>query len=108
MKNPKEIDKFSDNFVENLKDKNEGIYCDIHSSLLRLIGQSPNGNYMNVLRNMGAILMGIIMIASISLIYNAFSISISERTKQFGLLKSIGATKSKSEKAYFLKHFSSA
>lgn len=65
MKNPKEIDKFSDNFVENLKDKNEGIYCDIHSSLLRLIGQSPNGNYMNVLRNMGAILMGIIMIASI-------------------------------------------
>ncbi len=105
MKNPKEIDNFSDNFVENLKDKNEGIYCDIHSSLLRLIGQSPNGNYMNVLRNMGAILMGIIMIASISLIYNAFSISISERTKQFGLLKSIGATKKQIRKSVLFEAF---
>ena len=33
------------------------------------------------------------MIGAISLIYSAFSISLSERTKQMGLLKSIGATK---------------
>ena len=33
------------------------------------------------------------MFGSILLIYNAFSISVSERTKQFGLLSSIGATK---------------
>ena len=33
------------------------------------------------------------MFGSISLIYNAFSISVSERTKQFGLLSSIGATR---------------
>ena len=39
-----------------------------------------------------AILIGLIMFGSIALIYNAFSISVSERTKQFGLLKSIGAT----------------
>lgn len=42
---------------------------------------------------MGAILMAIIMVGAISLIYSAFSISLSERTKQMGLLKSIGATK---------------
>ncbi|WP_309485122.1 ABC transporter permease [Alkalibacter rhizosphaerae] len=42
---------------------------------------------------MVAVLSAIIMFGSISLIYNAFSISISERTKQFGLLKSVGATK---------------
>ena len=29
------------------------------------------------------------------LIYNAFSISVSERTKQFGLLSSIGATRNR-------------
>ena len=33
------------------------------------------------------------MFGSVSLIYNAFAISVSERTKQFGLLSSIGATK---------------
>ena len=54
---------------------------------------------------MGAILMGIIMVASISLIYNAFSISISERTKQFGLLKSIGATKKQIRKSVLFEAF---
>ena len=38
-------------------------------------------------------IIGLIMFGSISLIYNSFSISVSERTKQFGLLSSIGATK---------------
>lgn len=39
------------------------------------------------------ILSALIMFGSISLIYNAFAISVSERTVQFGILKSIGATK---------------
>lgn len=34
----------------------------------------------------------LIMLGSVSLIYSAFSISVSERTRQFGLLASIGAT----------------
>ena len=37
--------------------------------------------------------MILILIGSVSLIYNAFSISISERTRQFGILSSVGATK---------------
>ncbi len=44
-----------------------------------------------------AILVGglcaIVLLGSVSLIYNAFSISVTERTKQFGLLRSVGATK---------------
>ncbi len=39
------------------------------------------------------ILVFLIAFGSISLIYNSFSISVSERTKQFGILKSVGATK---------------
>ncbi len=105
MKDPKKIDKFSNKFIENLSDENGVIKYDVHSSLLRYTGQSPNGNYMNVLKSMGAILMGIIMVASISLIYNAFSISISERTKQFGLLKSIGATKKQIRKSVLFEAF---
>ena len=34
-----------------------------------------------------------IAIASVALIYNSFSISLTERTRQFGLFKSIGATR---------------
>lgn len=64
-----------------------------HQDLLRFMGNSTNDRYNRVLYSMGAILIGIIMIGAISLIYSAFSISLSERTKQMGLLKSIGATK---------------
>lgn len=40
-----------------------------------------------------AIVVGLILFGAVALIYNAFSISVSERTKQFGLLSSMGATK---------------
>ena len=64
-----------------------------NTSLLRLYGYSGESSYNRVLYSLGVILVGIIMFGSISLIYNAFSISVSERTRQFGLLASIGATK---------------
>lgn len=70
----------------------EGTY-DTHGELLRFEGHSTNDSYNRTLYGMGVILTGIIMIGAISLIYSAFSISLSERTKQMGLLKSIGATK---------------
>ena len=70
----------------------KGAYT-IHQDLLRFMGNSTNDRYNRVLYSMGAVLIGIIMIGAISLIYSAFSISLSERTKQMGLLKSIGATK---------------
>ena len=41
-----------------------------------------------------AVIFGLlVLLGSVSLIYSAFTISVSERTKQFGLLSSIGATK---------------
>lgn len=64
-----------------------------NSDVLMSEGASRYGTFYRVLYSMGAILMGIIMFGSVSLIYNAFSISVSERTRQFGLLSSVGATK---------------
>lgn len=64
-----------------------------NSDLLRLVGVSSHAAYMTVVYGMAAILIGLIMFGSVSLIYNAFAISVSERTKQFGLLSSVGATK---------------
>ncbi len=67
--------------------------CSLNGELLALYGASKYTNYNSFLYAICAVLIGIIMVGSVSLIYNAFSISVSERTKQFGLLSSIGATK---------------
>lgn len=64
-----------------------------NADLLMSEGYSRYDNFYRVLYNMAAILMAIILFGSVSLIYNAFSISVSERTRQFGLLSSIGATR---------------
>ncbi len=49
--------------------------------------------YNPLLYGLESVLMAIIVFASVSLIYNAFSISVGERVRQFGLLSSIGATR---------------
>lgn len=92
--NPKKADILMEEYTQlDGEEAAGGIVYQTHRSLLRFQGKSTNDRYNQVLYSMGAILMAIIVIGSISLIYNAFSISVSERTRQFGLLKSIGATK---------------
>lgn len=76
----------------------------IHRNLLRYMGTAEGGNYRTILNTMAGALIFIIVLASVTLIYNAFSISVSERTKQFGLLKSIGATKNRSVIPSVLRH----
>ena len=61
--------------------------------VLMFMGISGYASFVAVFGGLAAILIVLIMFGSVSLIYNAFSISVSERTKQFGLLISIGATK---------------
>lgn len=61
--------------------------------LLLAQGAYNNDNFNLVLYSLAAILIAIIVFASVALIYNAFAISVSSRTRQFGLLSSVGATK---------------
>ena len=77
----------------------------VHHSLLRYIGGSNDRSYNSVLYSLAAVLIGLIIFGSISLIYNAFSISVSERTKQFGLLSSIGATRRQMKKSVLFEAF---
>lgn len=65
----------------------------MNSDLLRAYAASYERSYNEVLYGLGTILIVIILFGSISLIHNAFSISVTERTRQFGLLASLGATK---------------
>ena len=64
-----------------------------NSSLMHLYGSFGDDTITSMLYGFAAVLVVLVMFGSISLIYNAFSISVSERTRQFGILKSIGATK---------------
>lgn len=56
-------------------------------------GAAPFDSFLTAFYSLAAIIIALIVFGSVSLIYNAFSISVSERTRQFGLLSSVGATK---------------
>ncbi len=64
-----------------------------NSSVLRYSGISRYESFNSMIISLAVIVIALIMFGSIALIYNAFSISVAERTKQFGLLSSVGATK---------------
>lgn len=65
--------------------------CAVNSTLLHSEGVFSN-TAQKAINGLACVLILLIMGASILLIYNAFSISVSERTQQFGLLSSVGAT----------------
>lgn len=80
-----------------------GYSTSTNSDLLVALGCSGYDTFYAVLYGLAAIVSGLIIFGSVSLIYNAFSISISERTKQFGLLSSIGATNRQIRKMVFFE-----
>ncbi|MCQ2445364.1 MAG: ABC transporter permease [Clostridia bacterium] len=86
LHHPRDIEGF---FVENSFDGERKDHID----LLRYEGVIRNDNLLTLVYGFAAVLCFLIALGSISLIYNSFSISVGERTRQFGLLKSIGATK---------------
>src|SRR5690625_1924222 len=55
------------------------------------------------LYSLAAIIMTIIIIGSVSLIYNAFAISVSERSRYLGMLASVGATKEQKRRSVFFE-----
>ncbi len=88
-----------------LGEKDFGPVKRINQNLLNLYGISPYSNINDMIQGFAAVLCLIIMVGSVSLIYNAFSISVSERTRQFGLLSSVGATKKQLRKSVFAEAF---
>ncbi len=63
-----------------------------NEKLLPWLGGSGRSNYVRFFLATLATLIALIVCGSALLIYNAFAISIGERTKQFGLFASVGAT----------------
>jgi putative ABC transport system permease protein len=63
-----------------------------NTELMALEGYDVGGSSMTTIYQLAAILIVIIAASSIIVIANSFTISATERVKQFGLLKSVGAT----------------
>lgn len=81
----------------------DGISYDFNNGLLMFEGRNQDSQFMGMLFTLIAILFIIIFIGTISLIYNAFAISITERSTDFGLLSSIGATKRQKRRSVLLE-----
>ncbi|MDN0064818.1 ABC transporter permease [Collinsella ihumii] len=64
-----------------------------HTSLLRWQGVTGSSEVWNTLYMIAGVLAVVIAVAGVSLVYNSFAISVAERTRQFGLLASLGASK---------------
>ncbi|URZ17908.1 ABC transporter permease [Clostridium felsineum] len=65
---------------------------EFNDNVLRFMGISSDNQFNAFLYSVGGILVVLIMISSVFLIYNSFNISLNERTRQFGILSSVGAT----------------
>lgn len=85
LKNPREVQAYASNITIT------GDYA-FNDNVLRFMGVSDNKLFNAFLYTIGSILVTIIMVGSIFLIYNSFNISLNERTREFGILSSIGAT----------------
>ena len=93
----------SDNMIYNNDNGVAYENLSFNEHLLRLKGASA---YANINRSINAamfVVTTLVVVCTVATIYNAFSISINDRKKQFGILNSIGATKSQIMKIVFIE-----
>ena len=103
----------------NLKDfqkKTEDIKSVIEKNIVSSVTVSYNSSLIDYeggvsdttmasLYSVGAVVIVIIILSSVFVIRNSFSISVSEKTKQYGMLSSIGATKKQIKKSVLYEGF---
>lgn len=89
--------------AENLVSQNSMQEAKFNNELLRYYGVVKSDNLRNMLTTLSIIIITIIMIGSVSLIYNAFAISVSERSRHLGMLSSVGATKKQKRNSVFFE-----
>jgi putative ABC transport system permease protein len=79
--------------AEELAKQNQIETVQYNNDLLHYYGLSSSGASSSMMFSLSAIIIAVIIIGSVSLIYNAFAISVSERSRHLGMLASVGATK---------------
>lgn len=92
--------------IKSIIEKNIGssVTVSYNSSLIDYEG-GVSDTTMASLYSVGAVVIVIIILSSVFVIRNSFSISVSEKTKQYGMLSSIGATKKQIKKSVLYEGF---
>ena len=85
MKNVKDITSFG---------KETGLEVVQNADVLMFSGVSEQSSLLTIVYGLAGVIIALIVFGAVALIYNSFAISVCERTKQFGLLSSVGATRS--------------
>lgn len=75
----------------------------LHTAMLRYMGVSSDSSIWTTFYGLVMVLAAVIVVACVSLIFNAFNISVAERIKQFGLLSSVGASRRQLRRAVVLE-----
>ena len=95
LKNPgnrEEVNKFEESITNTIKeDTGKEIEINRNAELLRYEGNLSDTSLQTIYAIVG-IVIAIIVVSSVFVIRNSFSISVSEKTKQYGMMASVGAT----------------
>ena len=77
----------------------------INYELLRYDFISNVNGFAATMYTLTAIIMAIVIVGSVSLIYNAFGISVADRSRYLGMLASVGATRRQKRNSVFFEGF---
>lgn len=103
LKNPKEYENVMNQIKNTIETENESeIEVEANVDLLRFEGVLSEST-LGVLYGIASVIIVIIVVSSVFVIRNSFSISVSEKTKQYGMLASVGATKKQIKRSVLLE-----
>ena len=88
LRKPAEVYDFAERYSQGFD-----MPHDFNHTLLRGLGVSENDNLVATINQSSALLIAVIVFGSVLTIHNSFAISVSERSRQFGILASVGATR---------------
>ncbi len=97
-KNPRNYSQYTKEISNNKYDYS------YNQEYLRFLGVSQ-GSTMRALYNVAAVVIVIIILSSVFVIKNSFAISITEKYKMYGMLRSVGATKKQIKKNVLYEGF---
>lgn len=101
----KNIQEFNYKEVNEKEQGKSKFYFDINRYLVMLETNAYGDSSMKALLVLSTIVTVIIIVTSVYCIKNSFNISITEKTKEYGILKSVGATTSQIKKSVYYEAF---
>ncbi|MGX7418841.1 FtsX-like permease family protein [Carnobacterium gallinarum] len=103
VKDTKDFYQFTEKLQKGLD--SEGTVLSYNKSVLSFLGLSKKESFYTFMVSVVSLIIGLIAIGSISVIYTSFSISVSERQRQFGILASVGATPKQLKDSVYFESF---